>query len=162
MLTPHTISADGSRIFFTVPEFPGAQFGALYMRHDHTVTVQLNASERTPPDPSPGQSATYWDASLDGSRVFFSSTEALTDNAPTGGNSKLYMYDTNLPDSDPHNLTLVSVDNAPSDTGQFVALQGISDDGHYVYFGAGGQLVAGEPAIRTSDALYVWHDGVIR
>jgi hypothetical protein len=170
-LTPHTISADGSRIFFTVPDSPQSPSGALYMRLNHTSTIQLNASERTDcadhdpcngtPEPDNPQSATYWDASTDGSRVFFTSGEALTDDAPADGVTKLYMYDATKPDSDPHNLTLISVDRQPDDPGGVINVQGASSDGHYVYFAAFGRLVAGqqEPANRF---LYVWHDGTIR
>jgi sugar lactone lactonase YvrE len=171
-LTPHTISADGSRIFFTVPPFPGARDGALYVRVDHAVTVQLNATERTDcadhdpcfgvpePDPSGPQPARYWDASTDGTRVFFSTGEALTEDAPTDWHNKLYMYDASA--SYGRHLTLLSTDTEPSDTGDVIAVQGASADGHYVYFSAAGQLVAGQPYLDTSPALYVWHDGSVR
>jgi DNA-binding beta-propeller fold protein YncE len=161
-LTPHTISADGSRIFFTVPEFPGSAHGALYMRVDHTTTAQLNASERATPDPGGPRPATYWDASADGRRVFFTSPEALTDDAPVDGDVKLYMYDSSKPDSDPHNLTLVSADGVPGDPADVQTVLGTNSDGHYVYFAAAGQLVAGQPFLGLVRALYVWHDGTIR
>jgi hypothetical protein len=160
--TPHTISADGSRIFFTVPDDDlfGSRNGTLYMRLNHTTTVKLNESERSAHD-SP-QSATYWDASVDGSRVFFITTEALTDDAPVGGDHKLYMYDTLLPASDPHNLTLISPDSELSDPGNAQTVLGVSNDGHYVYFLAVGQLVAGQPVAGNDRRLYVWHDGTVR
>jgi hypothetical protein len=163
-LTPHTISADGSRIFFTVPASPGGQSGALYMRVDHASTVQLNNSERSSPDPNPGQPAEYWDASADGSRVFFTTTGALTDDAPVNGDNKLYMYDASVPDSDPHNLTFLSPDGVPADAGGVDTVAGVSTDGHYVYFTTAGQLVAGQPLsdVAHGSALYVWHDGTLR
>ena len=72
------------------------------MRVDHATTVRAaSASERTPSDPNPGQPARYWDASTDGTRVFFSTAEALTDDAPVDGRDKLYMYDASRPDSIP-------------------------------------------------------------
>ncbi len=178
--TPHTISADGRRIFFTDPTT-----GNLYMRQTDGVTqaqstVQLNASERTDcagdptcggdnvpdpsPDPSGAQPATYWNASVDGSRVFFTTPEALTDDAPLTSDNKLYMYDTSKPDSDPHNLTLVSVDAQPDDGADVTGVIGVSADGHYVYFIAGGQLVAGLPSPSSLGplyGLYVWHDGAV-
>lgn len=88
--TTHVITADGSRVFFTVPPDGNAQSGLLYARIAGRVTVQLNASERTAPDSA--QPATYWDASTDGSRVFFTSSEALTDDAPVDGGGKVYMW----------------------------------------------------------------------
>lgn len=167
--TPHTISADGSRIIFTVPSDPN-----VYVRVDHATTIELNASERTDcadhdpcngtPEPDPGgvQQTTYWDASTDGSRVFFTTTEALTDDAPVGGQNKLYMYDAGKPASDPHNLTFLSPDNEPADSsnGSALTVAAVSSDGHYVYFTAFGQLVAGEPPIDRG--IYVWHDGTLR
>jgi hypothetical protein len=178
---PHTISADGRRIFFTanLGSCGVLGCGSLYMREDNgspsAETVQLNVSERTDcadhhpcsgtPEPDPGgtQPASYWDASVDGSRVFFTSPEALTDDAQAGGSGveKLYMYDTTKPASDPHNLTLLSSDHEPADVGSSVTgVIGASEDGHYVYFTASNQLVSGRPSFRT-DALYLWHDGQV-
>ena len=80
-VTSRPISANGSRITFT-------QGGNLYARINGRSTVQLNASERAVPE-SPG-SATYWDSSTDGSRVFFTTGESLTEDAT--GVAKLYMW----------------------------------------------------------------------
>jgi hypothetical protein len=98
---PHVLSADGSRIQFTVyPHFSQESLctlvagacGNLYERDlaSHPPgTVQVNVSERSEPEaPRP---AAYWDASADGSRVFFITEQRLTDSAtlePT-----LYMWD---------------------------------------------------------------------
>ena len=164
--TPHTISADGRRIFFTVPESPKGQAGVLYMRVDNgrpdAETVQINASERDPshPDPEAPRPARYNDASVSGSRVFFTSEEALTDNAPLGSQEKLYMYDASRPASDPHNLTLISRDlqlqDGVSGVGWFI---GASEDGQYVYFVANGTLVADHGTLPGSgQGLYLWHD----
>jgi hypothetical protein len=177
--TPHTISADGLRIFFTDPS-TGLQGndGTLYMRETNPVTeirttVQLNATERTDcadhdpctgaaePDPGGAKPATYWDASADGGRVFFTSQEALTDDAPLDGRFNLYMYDTSKSAADSHNLTFLSVDNHPADTGTADGTIGISDDGRYVYLAAAGQLVANAPTLGTDAGIYVWHDGAL-
>ncbi len=163
-LTPHTLS-DGSdghlRVFFTRPTGDGTTLapsgiaGNLYMRLDHTSTAQLNASERTDcagdascggdgePDPAPAgfAPATYYEAATDGSRVFFTTGEALTDDAPAGS-EKLYMYDTTKPTSAPDNLTLISGGK------EVRAVIGASADGHYVYFMAEGEI-------------YLWHEGQI-
>jgi hypothetical protein len=92
--TPHVISSDGSRVFFTanptgchlsVGSF--ASCGDLYLRDrgpQTPITDHLNEAERVPPDPRGHQKAIYWDAAADGSRAFFFSDEELTD-MPGGG-----------------------------------------------------------------------------
>jgi Tol biopolymer transport system component len=165
--TPQTISADGLKIFFTdLSTGVNGNDGVLYMRQTDAVSgartaAQLNASERTVPDPSGPFPATYWDASVDGSRVFFTTAEALTDDAPANGQVKLYMYDTTKHDTDAHNLTLLSNDAEPADGSGVDGVIGASTDGHYVYFAAAGQLVAGAPVLGTSHGVYLWHDGLI-
>ena len=173
---PHVVS-DGSdghtRVFFTQPtdangktssdldpvSEPNAVYflststtGKLFMRLDNTTTVQLNSSERTVPGTF--APAEYLDASADGTRVFFMSGEALTDDATGRG---IYMYDASKPDSAPDNLTLMTPDNEPADNGNAVGMIGASDDGHYAYLLVSGGLVAGDPAFSTQ--FYLWHDG---
>jgi hypothetical protein len=167
-LTPHTISADGTRVFFAVPQGTCDAFvcGELYLRTGGSSTVKLNASERSLPDPGPDPRsplpATYWDASVDGSRVLFTTTEALTDDAPVDNTEKLYLYDASKPDTDPHNLTFLSVDREPADgQSSVVGVIGASADGHYVYLVANGQLVSGGPVSGLGDGVYLWHDGEI-
>jgi hypothetical protein len=167
--SPHTISPDGSRIFFTdLSAGDGDHTGDLYVRIDGTSTVQINASERTDcadhqpcagtPEPDAPAPATFQTASTDGSRVFFTTSEQLTD-ASIGGNIALYMYDADAPAS--HHLTLISADHEPADPPNSVlGVMGASDDGHYVYFISAGQLVAGEPVFGGL-GLYEWHDGTI-
>jgi hypothetical protein len=173
----HAVSSDGRRIVFTEPEgssvevskliFPG---GKIFLRSDDGLpdagTVQVNASERTDcnaqrkeaepgyacagtpePDPAGPLPAVYFDASADGSRVFFASPVALTNNAVPyyshqGGLQKLYMYDVNAPAG--HHLTLLT---------EFLnEVLGVSTDGRYVYFQTGEELYG------SKGALYVWHD----
>jgi hypothetical protein len=133
----------------------GATSGNLFMRVDDAQTVQLNASERTDcagdpscggngvPDPMPDTfgPAQYLEASTDGTRVFFMTHQALTDDAQPGGR-KIYVYDASKPASGPDNLTLVS-----SPTGDASSMVGVSADGHYAYYNTGGGFA-------------VWHDGV--
>jgi hypothetical protein len=167
----NTISSDGRRIFFTVTDGScGTACGAIYMRLDHTSTVQLNASERTTcadqdpcdsspePDPNGTQPATFWTASTDGSRVFFTTTEALTDDAPVNNDRKLYVYDTSKPDSDPHNLRLVNKARQVVPANDVRGAIGASADGSYVYFVSSGQLVSGGPDLQNGDGIFVWHD----
>lgn len=174
--TPHTVSADGSRIFFTVPSAtcPSAfaDCGDLYLRSDHATTVKLNASEKTNgtgpggTDPNGPLPAQYWDASIDGSRAFFVSTEALTDDAPVDGDRKLYMYST-AADGQGRHLTFLSVDQEPRDgiaADDVPGVLGVSNDGHTVYFADnGGQLVAGGPTTTNGlpTKLFRWHDGAL-
>jgi len=156
--TPRTIS-DGSdghtRVFFTLPTGGEETAGRLYMRIDHTVSVELNASERTTPDSYAPAKFLY--ASSDGTRAFFTSAEALTDDALVANGQKLYMYDASKPASDPHNLTFMDPGVGGSAT-EVKGLIGASDDGRYVYFAAAGDLIAGKP---TSSGIYLWHDGAL-
>ena len=154
---PYAISSDGSRIVFTDPSISTDPLsGTLYMRINGTSTVQLNASEKTSPDPS--QPAKFQTASSDGTRVFFTTDEQLSDT-PTNGSDALYMYDATAPAG--HRLTLISVGHSTEDTPNGVnGVIGASADGHYVYFINAGQLVAGEPVLGTGLGVYEWHDGV--
>jgi hypothetical protein len=155
--TVHTISADGSRIFFTDTSATGTSAGVLYMRVDGTTTVQINASEKTTPDAP--QPATFWTASDDGTRVFFTTGERLTDD-DTNAAVDLYMYDATAPSG--HRLTRLSVDHEPADpANSVVGVIGASADGSYVYFVSSGQLVAGEPGLLGGLGIYEWHDGTL-
>ncbi len=169
-LTPNVISADGSRAFFIVPKSfcggagtPPFGCGALYLRQDHESTVRIDVSERNGEVGVPAsQPSTYWGASADGSRVFFISNQALTNDAQSAGDRNLYMYDASKPTSDPHNLTLLSADHQPADGAGVQTVLGMSSDGSYVYFAAAGQLVAGQPILGSGRDIYVWHDGTVR
>ncbi len=154
--TPHTISADGTRIFFTDNSGTGDNTGNLYMRLNGTTTVQINASEKTAPGPA--APATYSDASSDGSRVFFTTTAQLTDD-DTNSTTDLYMWNANAPAG--HRLTLLSSDGTSGKGGGVDGMIGASDDGHYVYFVAAGQFVAGQPTNQGVHGFYEWHDGTI-
>jgi hypothetical protein len=160
--TTHMISDDGSRIFFTAPATAAERGGALYLRTDHASTVQVNASERGTPDPSGPLPGFFQTASADGSRVFFTTDEELTDD-DANATTDLYMYDASLPDSDPRNLTRISVDSEPPDDGLVAGVIGASLDGSWIYFiTQGGQLVAGQPPLAGDRfGIYAWHDGTL-
>ena len=169
--TPHVVSdgADGqSRLFFTYPTADGldpaprSQAGQLYMRVDGTATIQLNVSERTVPDGF--APAKFLDASTDGERAFFMTTQALTDDAAPNGAEHIYMYDATKPPSSPGKLTLINADNEPGDTtfSNGGGIVGLSNDGRYVYFITSGQIVSGQPLLHSTPGLYLWHDGVVR
>jgi hypothetical protein len=190
-----TISRDGRRVFFTAPPFSGDGLdGALYVRDDQgtaTVgddqTVRVSASERTDcagdptcggdgiPDPAPDPSnpggvpppAKFSAASNDGSKVFFTTTERLTDDDGNGAND-VYRFDLDAPVG--HRLTRLSVDSEPSDDATQYEVSGVlgaSTDGSYVYFTVNqGQLVAGNPTGDTGGPvgnarIFVWHAGTV-
>ncbi len=172
--TTNSISADGSRIVFEAGgleriEPSGlnlkATYGDLYMRIDKTSTVQLNASERSTPDPNGHQPARFLAATPDESKVFFETPELLTDAEPSEG-SELYMYEVQAPPG--KRLTLIT--KGPGNgTSQPAVVStpwpAISEDGSFVYFLSQQRLTADAPA-NLSDSfvlyLYVWHDGVVR
>jgi hypothetical protein len=139
----NVISEDGSRIFFTVRGGEAATDGNLYMRTGNSTatpwTVQLNASERTPPEAS--QDARYWTATPDGSRVLFTSSEQLTESEGSG----LYMYDASKPASAPDNLTLLA-------SGPIAGVIGMSEDASYVYYVTG----------SSPPKIMLWHQGNLR
>lgn len=153
----HAISSDGSKVFWS----DGTN---LYMRVDHQSTFELNKSElETAEEPQP---AYFGDATPDGSKVFFSSKERLTEDAPEGGG--IYVYNTIKPASDPHNLTFLAP--AVTDT-RLESILGVSADGSTVYFSkiepvgyASGpaSLQPGASPPREQFNIYVWHDGAIR
>jgi len=170
--TASAISADGSKIFFTVPSSASVTNGGLYMRRDHATTVQLNASERTDcvdhdpctgapePDPAGSQPAQFQAISADGRKVFFTSAEELTDTA--GGD--LYVYDTTLPVGDPNHIQHVYADNQPVDgSTPTTSVLGTSADGSYVYFTDQSALLPGQAALPDAApvGLYIWHNGVV-
>lgn len=155
--TPNTISADGSRVLFTSPvnkEGRETAESQLYLRENHTTTVQVSEPELETSFPAP---AKYWAASADLSKIFFTA----------GG--QLYRYDATLPASDPHNLTRLSVDNEADDgSGAVEGVIGASEDGDYVYFFNQNQLVddgiGGTTVHRCTNrtmCIFVWHDGVV-
>lgn len=157
--TRRTMSTDGTRIFFTdinsLGGYSRRPSGALFVREDHgtenaadATTTQINVSELGGEDQPSAAPATFWTASTDGSRAFFTTDAALT-SAESGG---LYMWSA---DQDPHGhrLTLIVPGAAAG-----IDVLGASDDGHYVYFiGQATQLVPGKPQ-NVNVPLYVWHD----
>jgi hypothetical protein len=149
----NAISADGSRIIF-------GWGNQLYDRIDNTSTKHISASQRTIADPNGTAPAGFWGASTDGGKVFFTSSEKLTDDATTGVNSTgrdLYAYDLGS-----ETLTDLSVDTNPADP-QGADVQGVvgnSDDGQYVYFVADGDLGGG--ATSGAPNLYVSHGNQVK
>lgn len=168
--TEEAISADGSRIVFETAPYSASgiegefHVGDLYMRVAGRETIKLNVNERSEADTPAG--ATFWAATSDDSKIYFTTTQALTEDAPPASGNELYMYDVNAPEG--HHLTLISVNSVPANlhigAPQATAVTGISADGSYVYFISENQLNAGDPHSESNDnrRLYVWHDGTLR
>ena len=134
-------------------------------------TVEVSASQRSVPDPDGPRHAFYRDASVDGSKVFFTSRAELTNGANTGkednaGNLYEYNLETGV-------LSDLTVGTGASDGAAVVGLVTAGEDGSYVYFVANGVLASGAregncrielgegPVVGgRSCNMYVEHDGV--
>src|ERR1022692_3935397 len=140
----HTISADGSRIFFQAE-------GNLYVREDATTTVQVDASQGA----GPGGGGKFMEATPDGSKVFFTdeASAGLTTSTVPGSGVNLYEYE--VPVQDGKAGTLTDLTSGPD--ARVLGLTGTSEDGSNVYFGAEGVLASGGKA--GSPNLYVVHGG---
>ena len=91
--TRRVLSRDGSRIDFTSPTSGNAQ--SLYQRINNASTVRLNNVEGITPAPT-AKAATFQTASVDGTRVFFSTAQPLTPSGKVNGTSThLYRWDAN-------------------------------------------------------------------
>jgi hypothetical protein len=168
----NAISADGSRVFFTALGRDYERCGALapsavepkvnevYVRTDGERTVAIseptaeNCEECIPSAPADAQ---FRGASLDGSKVFFTTTQSLLPSA-TGEGPYLYEFNFNRPLGD--RLTLVS-DGDPADGARIQGVMRISEDGSHIYFVAKGVLTGketnmyGASAEEDADNLYV-------
>lgn len=160
----HVVSGDGSRIVFSAT-------GQIWVRIDDSSTGEASASQASTADPNGPKDATFWAASSDGSKVFFTSASELTNDANTGRDSSgtptdagndLYEYvcPAGVQCVTGGQLSDLTVDSNPADSATGADVQGVvgtSDDGSYVYFVADGTLAAG--AVSGSPNLYLWHNG---
>jgi hypothetical protein len=140
----HAVSPDGRRIIWG----DGSQ---LYDRIDGMETIMLSESHRAVPDPASGQ-ATFWDASRNGDRIFFTDAVALTEDATPGGSRDLYEYSLG-------SETLTDLTAAAGGKAEVKGVIGSSEDGHDVYFVAGGAL--DDDAEAGANNLYLAHGGAI-
>jgi hypothetical protein len=152
----HAISADGKRAFFTAPE--QGLGGRLYMRVDGAgpaaETVWISESEKTTPDAP--QNATFWTASADGGKAFFTTAEQLVDE-DTNTAADLYRYDV-TPDSDGTHLTMLSDYPASELETGVIGVIAAGEDGSSVYFyGYGGLVPDGDPS--TARRIYLSREG---
>jgi hypothetical protein len=143
-------SAEGSDVFFSVG-------GDLYVRLNGERTVQVDASQASPPGPGGGGS--FRAVTADGSQVFFTDevSAGLTSDTVAGSGTNLYRYDVDT--GQLSDLTPLSDAKA--------GLAGISDDGSYVYYYAETALSGsqsnqlGETAQDGKPNLYLEHEGTI-
>ncbi|HST55881.1 MAG TPA: hypothetical protein VLJ42_08310 [Solirubrobacteraceae bacterium] len=153
----HVVSNDGSRVFFT-------SGGQLYVRKSGISTARVSASVKTNGSGPGGsdahgpQEADFQAASADGSKVYFTSSEELTNDAYTGvadGGSDLYEYDVAA-----GALTDITADSNVTDANGagVLGVLGAGDDASYLYFAAKGKLAPGAVSGRAN--LYVRHAGV--
>ena len=154
-VAPTAISEDGSRVFFGTPREAPGEGSQIYVREDGQHTVEVSASQRSTPDTAK-DSPVFWGASVDGSKVFFTSFVALTDNATVGVYS-LYRYDVDT--GTLTDLTAEANPPAPAETG-VTGVLGISEDGSRGYFESTSQYIAGKgvPGLWN---LYMWQGDTI-
>src|ERR1022692_864922 len=145
----HTVSADGSRIFFEAE-------GNLYVWEDAKATVQVDEAQG---GAGPGGGGKFMAASADGSKVFFTdeASAGLTANTVPGSGENLYEYE--VPVQDGTNGTLTDLTGSSSDA-RVLGLTAASEDGSYVYFVAEGVLPGTSGAMAGGPNLYVSHTGV--
>lgn len=175
---PQEMSVDGRIVYFTAQGGVGchgsganesAQVPAdeLYARVDgegaaaHTVSI----SQRSPGDctssaclSSAPASASFMGMSDDGSKVVFSSTQQLTDEA-SEGQENLYLYDFTNPSG--HELLDISAHDSSGFGPRVLGPVAISADGSHVYFVAKGALTRtanaqGQFAQSGAENLYVF------
>lgn len=162
----HAVSRDGSRVIFEAPADEGGpdaeQRGLteVYDRLRGSETIELSAlASGAVPKVAASEPATFWDASADGSRVFFTSSAELTTESNTGAaNNSEDLYEYNLEAKALRDLT-VEKNAVDESTGAMVqGVAGVSSDGSYVYFVADGQLVE-DKGFDGQPNLYVVHNG---
>ncbi len=169
----NAISANGTRIIWTNKE-EGAGNGHLYMRETSTEeTIQLDEAQG-PPEPLGKGSARFQSATADGSKVFFTDKQRLTEDSTAepgqenAGKADLYECEIAEEKGKLHcNLKDLTVDpNADEHAAVQGFLLGTSEDGSSVYFVAQGVLPVinehgengnGEKALAGKDNLYELH-----
>jgi Tol biopolymer transport system component len=142
-----SISADGSEIAFI--EAPGSSTCGLYLRVHDAETLVVSGSQRTIADPT-SACPVYQGISPDGSRVFFSSSVMLTDEATSSGG--LYEYDV---ESGALHLRVASTGAFPPTNTPTVSV-----DGSRVYFKSTDQLTIDAPV--ASQSTYLLDNGTVR
>jgi hypothetical protein len=169
----YPISRDGSRIFFESPPPPFnsevlavsdpscSEPVELYLREDATTTTEVSLSQRTGEVGTPApDGAIFRGATPDGTFVFFTSPDQLTDDAPPVGSGEgdLYRYDVG---SGALSFLAPTTGNGHFQLSLLQDRRGdpmISADGSHVYFlGSASATGMGPEGLN----LYLWHSGTI-
>lgn len=169
--TYNAVSESGTTIFFTAVGRDYGECGGLslsaveppvnevYARLNASTKVAISEPSKTDCDEcelSPPADAEFQGASLDGSKVFFTTTQHLLPNS-AGEGSNLYEYDFDGPPG--ARVTLVSKGDPAGARVQSVVR--VSEDGSHIYFLAQGVLTAaanvyGAHAEEGAQNLYVY------
>jgi hypothetical protein len=170
-----TVSSNGSRVYFR-----DAGTGQLYLRENPTAgeencadpagscTIRVSAPQGVPEPKNP--ITTFWAASSDGGKAFFTSSGKLTAEAntgPSGEGNDLYRYD-----AESGELVDLTPDAADPGGAEVQGVLGASEDGSYVYFAANGRFgtapsagdCSGSTGTTTGSGtcnLYLWHEGAL-
>lgn len=148
-----SVSEDGQHIFFSSP--PDGDETEIYRRSEGQDTTVVSTSQASVPDPQGPQAKRFVSATPDGQKVFFLSSEQLTDEAntgPTRAGVDLYRYNA-ATDA----LTDISAESNDVNGAQVRGVLGTSDDGRWVYYVARGRVLAGQGKSGESN-VYLWHD----
>lgn len=151
------VSESGSRIFFTSPAPSNSTCPTpkqVYMRENGSATVDLSASDCTRADCNGAQDVHFSGATPDGSSVFLSTTQQLT-NSDTDLRRDLYRYDVD-------SGMLAQISAGPDEaTGQVTKGPVLtSADGSSTYFYAQGRLLADEGSSGGENLYLVDESGL--
>jgi hypothetical protein len=134
--TQTAMTADASRTYITAPNVGQASSTSpilscrdplqIYLETPGTDPLLVSRSERTVADTT--TSADFWGATPDGAHAFFTSMQALTDDAAVEPRSKLYRFDV-AADAQGHHVHLVD--------GVIDRVYAFSSDGRRVFGGRG-------------------------
>jgi hypothetical protein len=138
-----TVSADGSRILFEVPEFPNQ----LFMRKDGSTSVLVSESETAAPVTA--ENVQLEAATPDLKHIVFHTTTRLIDGAPEDGG--LYMYTDSVNPKSESNLTYIGADAHQTQGTSLNDVLGISEDGTHIYYVA-----------SNSSSIDLWDAGQTR
>jgi len=167
----HAVSADGSRVFFSTSNTKAESH--LYVRDVRLgETVQVDAVQGGS-GLGPAE-ARFQLASADGSRVFFTDQQKLTEGSGARSNEEdLYECEVIVPPGGKLECKLsdLTPQAGAEHAGVLGIVPGASEDGGYLYFVADGALVPGAvkgtctPGDESSSELcnlYVSHEGALR
>jgi hypothetical protein len=149
------IEHDGERLAVYTEVTTGPRgVGEIFLRRDGGAPIRITASQRATPEPPSG--GIYGGMSADGSQIYFTSLDALTEDAPPGNSTpQLYRYDAAT--SRLSDLTASAIGHD-----EVIGIAGVSPDGSDVYFVGYGQFRPGEnEGDGQNQSLFVWHDGKI-